>query len=106
MLYANDYVILQESEDPLQHLTYSMHHSWPTICTCLWITQSVYIFIDTTSVWSKIVVDNTVLTQIFYFHYLGCHIVYDFDEDDEQKLNSFQAISEQLEARLVGKRVG
>lgn len=57
-----------------------------------------------TTVWSQIVVDTTVLLQVFHFQYMCCDIAYDFDKYVEQKLDRFQAICETivLDTWLVG----
>lgn len=43
------------------------------------------VFMDTSSVKTKILINNESVEQVVHFKYLGCNITYDYSKDAEKK---------------------
>jgi hypothetical protein len=88
VLFADDQLIIQDSEDKLQKsihafsllskdynlkISISKTHSWPS--------KKTYI------VCSKIMIDGSILEQVKQFNYLGCELNIDGEPDLEKKID-------------------
>ena len=93
LLYADDKVIIQDSEDKLQKSVYTLEQiakeyglKLSTEKTKTMAFKGIY------PVRTKIVIDGIIIEQVKYFKYLGCHISFERDIDLDEKLNSFRHI--------------
>ena len=93
LMFADDTVIIQESEDKLQvavHKLYliSKHFNMKISAG----KTKIMAFHGKWPIRSKIVVENKILEQVSNFKYLGCDITYDYDQDLQQKVSRFNMI--------------
>lgn len=104
LLYADDVVLIQETEDDLQRSIHHLHQ----ICQ----NYNIEISKEKTKVmanWgkipirSKIVVDDKIIEQVSSFNYLGCEISTEKDKDTEKKLTRFQMICGTIHNTLKNK---
>lgn len=104
MLFADDQILLQESENELQksiHLLqqiargYNMQISIPKTKTMA--------FKGKYPVRIKILIDGQTIEQVEHYKYLGCDVSYDKDKDITNKLCRFQRICGTIKRQLKNK---
>jgi len=92
-LFADDRVIIQDSEDKLQKSVYILNQMRKD--------YNLKISMDKTKIMafkgkhlarSKIEIDGSILEQVRQFNYLGCELSLDGEPDFDKKLNRFQGI--------------
>ena len=93
LLFADDLIILQNSEDDLQRAVYKLSN----LCQKYKLRISaqktkVMAFKGKEPVRSKIVLNNGTLEQLSNFNYLGCDISYRKGKDTINKIHRFQNI--------------
>lgn len=104
LLYADDQVIIQETEDDLQLSLYRLNQ----ICEKynFEISQpktNIMAFKGKDPIRSKIVLRDTPVQQVAHFHYLGCDITYEEDREIDRKITKFQKICGTILRTLKGK---
>lgn len=104
LLYADDLVLIAETENKLQKGTYQLQN----ICTEYDMKISTQktktmAFVGADTIRSKIVINDEVIEQIRHFKYLGCDLTYDFSIDVEQKLNKFSRVCGTISRHLKHK---
>lgn len=104
ILYADDQVLIAETEDELQLNIYKLSKI-ARYYNCEISTSKTHImaFCGKDPVRSKIVVENQVLNQVSNFNYLGNDISYNYDRDVEKKLSRFQLMCGTIR-RTLGKK--
>jgi hypothetical protein len=90
LLFADDQLIIADTEDNLQMAVYSLYSISKEYN--LEITTSktkVFGFVGTDHLRAKIIINDETLDQVSQFTYLGCSIPYQFSNDVELKLAKF-----------------
>ena len=104
LLYADDTVIIFDTEDRLQYAIYKLHNISKEFGMKISTQKSkVMAFKGKWPVRSKIVLCDQTLEQVRHFKYLGCDISYDMDDDVSEKLARFSAVCGAIR-RTIGKK--
>jgi hypothetical protein len=104
MLFADDQVILQESEEELQRAMYQLSKISAKYNMKVSTSKTkVMAFWGKYPRRSKIVVENKIVEQVSHFNYLGCDVTYNEDKDCDKKLHKFQAICGTIRRTLQRK---
>lgn len=104
LLYADDIVIIQNSEENLQRSVYKLSQIGKEYNLKISTRKTkVMAHKGKHPVRSKVVIENKILEQVSYFDYLGCNVSYDRDKDIENKLNKFQLICGTINRTLQNK---
>lgn len=104
LLYADDQIIIQETEDNLQRAVYRLSQN--AIFYNLTISANktkIMAFKGKNPVRSKIIVNGNILEQVSHFNYLGCDISFNYEKDIEKKVNRFQMICGTI-GRTLGRK--
>lgn len=104
LMFADDQVILQKSEDDLQHSVYRLYQ----ICKVynLEISEKktkVMAFKGKFPVRSKIVINGNIIDQVSHFNFLGCDISYEYENDVDNKLHKYQRMCGTIHRQLGNK---
>jgi hypothetical protein len=101
LLFADDQVIIQDSEDKLQKSVYILNQMRKNTTSKylrtkpkLWLLKGKHL------VRSKIEVDGSILEQVRQFNYLGCELSLDGEPDFDKKRNRFQGICSTIRKHL------
>ena len=93
LLYADDQVLLANTEDELQ---YSVHHlnviAQNFNMEISTVKTKVMAFQGKMPIRSKICIGNSILEQVSSFKYLGYHLTYQAKQDIPQKIQSFNNV--------------
>ena len=104
LLFADDKIIIQESEDKLQLAVHRLNQICPEYNLKISLHKTkVMAFQGKYPVRSKIIVNNKPIEQVSNFTYLGCDTSYNYDNDMENKINKFQAICGTINRTLNNK---
>lgn len=108
LLYADDQVIISNSEDNLQRGLYTLNKILKDFGMEISAQKSkVMAFLGQDPVRSKIIHNNQCLEQVQNFNYLGCEISYQNEKDVNKKITKFTQIlgiiNNTLKAKLVQK---
>lgn len=104
ILYADDKVIIQDTEDKMQMAVYKLNQTA--------IEYGFKISTEKTKtmaykgkypVRTKIVIEGKSIEQVKYFKYLGCHISFERDIDLDKRLNKFRNICGTIHRHLKNK---
>ncbi|KAJ4434368.1 hypothetical protein ANN_22927 [Periplaneta americana] len=106
LLYADDQVIISNSEDNLQRGLYTLNEILKDFGMEISAQKSkVMAFLGQDPVRSKIIHNNQCLEQVQNFNYLGCEISYQNEKDVNKKITKFTQIlgiiNNTLKAKLV-----
>ena len=104
LLFADDQVILHETEDNLQFSIFQLDK----ICNEYGLRIStakskVMAFKGKDPVRTKIVVRDCILEQVSTFNYLGCSLTYKKDSDINNKISRFQSVCGTIHRSLKGR---
>jgi len=91
LLFANDQFIISDTEDNLQKAVYLLYgiSKEHNLEIAKKKKATVFGFIGTDHLRTKIILNNETLEQVSQFTYLGCIISYQFSNDVESKLVKF-----------------
>ena len=104
LMFADDTVIIQDSEDKLQTAVYKLQNLSKEFKMKISTHKSkVMAFRGKWPVRSKIVLDDMTMEQVSSFKYLGCNVSFDCENDIPMKLNKFNAICGTIHRILKGK---
>jgi hypothetical protein len=104
MMFPDDQIVLQESEEQLEILVYCLYLINKEYNTEISITKTkTMAFRGKYPVRTKTVIGNHVLEEARNFNYLGCDVSYNQDEDVMNKLLRFQGISRTIKRQLKNK---
>ena len=93
LLFADDQVIIQDSEDKLQKSIYILNEMSKDYNLKISTDKTkTMVFRGKHLVRSKIEIDGSILDQVRQFNYLGCELSLDGEPDFDKKINSFQGI--------------
>jgi hypothetical protein len=104
LLYANDQIILQESENALQISVHKL--------TQIAVEYKLKVSTQKTKtvalhgkypIRTKILIYNETIEQVSYFNYLGCDATYEINNDIQNKLNKCRQIYGIIVKTLKGK---
>ena len=104
LMFADDTVIIQESEDKLQmaiHKLQSVSKDFNMVISGQ--KSKVMAFQGKWPLRSKIVIDNVIMEQVNNFKYLGCEVSFDREHDIPQKIAKFNLICGTIHRTLKGK---
>ena len=104
LLYADDKVIIQETEDQLQKAIFTFNTILRNYGLRISAAKSkTMAFLGKRPIRTKIVVDNQTLEQVCDFNYLGYNISYNVDTDWVNKLSKFRSICGTIHRNLRNK---
>jgi len=94
LLFADDQVIIQESEDKLQKSVYILNQMSKdyNLKISTEKNKNTMAFKVEHLVRSKIEIDGSILEQVKQFNYLGCELSLDGEPDCDKIINRFQGI--------------
>ena len=93
ILYADDQVIIQSSEDDLQKSVFLLKNIGKEYNMKISTRKTkVMAFAGKDPVRSKIVLDNRILEQVSHFTYLGCDVSYEKDKEILRRVSRFQTV--------------
>lgn len=104
LLYADDKVIIQDSEDKLQKSIYVLNKITKEYNFKIAAQKTkTMAFKGKYPIRTKIVIDEIIIEQVKYFKYLGCYISYERDIDLDKKLNNFRNVCGTIHRSLKNK---
>lgn len=104
LLYADDKVIIQDSEDKMQMAVYKLHQIAADYGFKVSIEKTkTMAFKGKYPVRTKIVIEGKILEQVKHFKYLGCYVSYEKEIDLDEKLNRFRSICGTIHRNLKNK---
>jgi hypothetical protein len=93
ILFADEQVVIANSEDNLQRGLHALHQTVQTFGMKISHQKNkIMAFKGTEPIRSKIVIDNMTLEQVNTFTYLGCNISYQGEKDIHSKITKFLQI--------------
>jgi hypothetical protein len=93
ILFADDQVVIANSEDNLQRGLHALYQTVQTFGTKISYQKTkIMAFKGTEPIRSKIVIDNVISEQVNTFTYLGCNISYQEEKDTHSKNTKFLQI--------------
>jgi len=105
LLFADDRVIIQDSEDKLQKYVYLLNQMSKDYNLKISTDKTkIMAFKVKHSVHSRIEIDGSILQQVKQFDYLGCELTFDGEPDFDQKINRFQGICSTIRKHLKKTR--
>jgi hypothetical protein len=91
LLFADDQVVLADSEDNLQRAVYKLSNTANKYNLKMSAKKTkVLAFVGMNSVRAKIMIDGKIIEQVNYFNYLGCNLSHICPKDFDNKLIRFQ----------------
>lgn len=104
LLYADDQVLIANSEDGLQRAIYKLNIVAREYNMKISEKKTkVTAFKGKYPLRSKIVINDMIIEQVMYFKYLGFNVGYDTGRDINDKLQRFQHICGTLRRTLIGR---
>ena len=106
LLFADDQVIIQDSEDKLQESIYVLNLMSKYYNLKISTDKTkIMAFKGKHLVRSKIEIDGSILEQVKQFNYLGCELSLDGEQDfNKKKMNRFQGICGTIRKHLKKTR--
>jgi hypothetical protein len=93
ILFADDQVVIANSEDNLQRGLHALYQTVQTFGMKISYQKTkIMAFKGTEPIRSKIVIDNVISEQVNTFTYLGCNISYQEEKDTHSKNTKFLQI--------------
>jgi hypothetical protein len=91
LLFADDQVVLADSEDNLQRAVYKLSniahkYNWKISAK----ETKVSAFVEMNSLRTKIMINGEIIEQVNSFYYLGCNLSHIFPKNFDNKLIKFQ----------------
>lgn len=104
LLFADDQLIISDTEDNLQMATYTLS----TISRQYNLEIStkktkIFGFVGTDHIRTKIIIENEILEQVHQFNYLGCNVSYQVSNDLESKLAKFLQLIGTIKRTILRK---
>ena len=101
LLFADDQVVIQDSEDKLQKSVYILNQMSKDYNLKISTDKTkIMAFKGKHLVCSKIEINRSILEQVKQFNYLGCKLSLDGEPDFDRKINRFQTICSTIRKHL------